>query len=514
MSSGPIPSPQIAATVPVTPSGNLASTDAQAALVELQGDVDTINAAQATTGALTLYVDPLGNDANAGMSPGASACLTIRGALSKVPKRIRHAVTVSIAAGTYEGFAVQGFTIELPEDSARAAYLDIVADMQLATLATGTSSGTATGGSGGSGTTYGTLIDSGQSWTSNDLVGKFVEITVSGLTRAFPISANDATSLTVVGTWSTPTGLAYSIKSHAVTVNTMLPAAEMPVAKFYATPPASSKLSYGIVSVHNNLAAPNTSSVGDTARIFLRNLLVDGSALPSPSGFTALSTVNVADNNQVGLYNCTIKSTTGASPNILASGSVTVSRGYVTCLSAKRGIQVSGVDGLSPSILVSNTLFTGGAWGLLFSVPMRLSNVTSSMFTGQTTAAIQQAALSQLTTMSGLVMVGGGGSTVGILINSTGGAVFGSSTSTGSISGFGTAVKVDGPNVCRLGTWTGTGNTTGISLSLGAAVQIGSGTTLTGTTEVSIDGVASDLATMRAASPKLIVNTYTTRFHE
>ena len=467
-----------------------------------------------TVAALTLYVDPLGNDSNAGTAPGASACLTIRGALAKVPKRIRHAVTINVAAGTYDGFNVQGFTIELPEENSRAVYLDIVGTMQAATLATGTSSGTATAGTAGSGTTYGTLTDSGQAWTVNDLVGKYVETTVSGLTRAFPIASNTATVITIVGTWSSPAGLAYTIKSHASTVNTMVPTVEIPAAKFSAIPPAGTVISHGLISAQNNRVAPNTSALTDTARLFVRNFIIDGSALASPSGFAAISTLFVADNNQVGVYNCTVNSTTGATPNISASGSLTVSRCYVTCLAAKRGIQVTGSDSLSPSILVSNTLFTGGAIGILFSVPMRLSSIGSCMFTGQTSAGIQQSAMSQLTTVTGLVMVGGGGSTVGILIDSTAGAVFGRSASSGSISGFGTGIKVDNPNVAHLGTWTGTGNTTGLSLSLGAAVRVGSGTTLTGTTEVSIDGVSSTLAAMRAASPKLVVNTYTTRFYE
>jgi len=473
------------------------------------------SAVYATTGDFVLYVDPLGNDANAGTLPGVGACLTVRGALAKVPKVIRHAVTINVAAGTYEGFNVQGFTIELPEDGSRAVYLDIVGTLSAATVATGTNSGTSTAGSAGSGSTYGTLTDSGQAWTVNDLVGKYVEVTVSGITRAYAIDSNTATAITIVGTWSSPgAGTAYTIKQHASIVNTMVPVVEFPTAKFEASPGAGNFVAHGIVSVQNNMTAPNTSTLTAASRITLRNLHLDGTTLPSPSGFTALSTLYVADNNLVSLYNCTISSTTGATPNINTSGSLAVTRCYLTCLASKRGIHATGVDGIAPSITVTGSRFSGGAIGFLISAPTKLCNVTSSSFTGQTTAGIQQAAMSQMSVVSGLVMTGGGGSTVGILINGTGGGVFGSSISAGSVSGFGTGIKVDNPNVAHLGTWTGTGNTTGISLSLGAAVRIGSGTTLTGTTEVSIDGVTSDLATMRAASPKLIVNTYTTRFYE
>jgi len=61
-----------------------------------------------TTAALTLYVDTAGSDSNACTASGASACLTVQGALGKIPKRIKHPVTINIASGTFDGFRIEG----------------------------------------------------------------------------------------------------------------------------------------------------------------------------------------------------------------------------------------------------------------------------------------------------------------------------------------------------------------------------------------------------------------------
>lgn len=70
------------------------------------------NSLTATTAAMTLYVDAVnGNDSNSGTAAGAgNALATINAAINKVPKIIRHNVTINVAAGTYSGdMIVSGF---------------------------------------------------------------------------------------------------------------------------------------------------------------------------------------------------------------------------------------------------------------------------------------------------------------------------------------------------------------------------------------------------------------------
>jgi hypothetical protein len=55
-----------------------------------------------STAAVALYVDgALGNDGNACIASGASACLTIQGAIDKIPLFGSGTTTINIAAGTY-----------------------------------------------------------------------------------------------------------------------------------------------------------------------------------------------------------------------------------------------------------------------------------------------------------------------------------------------------------------------------------------------------------------------------
>src|ERR1700730_5312964 len=61
---------------------------------------------------LNLYVDTAGNDANDCTGPGASACATIQGAVDKVPKRIRHNVTITVGIGHFAGAVIEGFSVE------------------------------------------------------------------------------------------------------------------------------------------------------------------------------------------------------------------------------------------------------------------------------------------------------------------------------------------------------------------------------------------------------------------
>jgi hypothetical protein len=200
---------------------------------------------QATTAALTLYVDPTGSDSNACTAIGTAACATIQGALNKAPKLLRHQVTISVAAGTYGGFYVSGFT----QDVTSSASTGLIIDGALAnsTLATGSPTGTAAGAGqlAGSGSTFGVLCDSGATWTVNDLRGRFIT-TASPTNTAFVISSNTATCATIVGTWSVPVAgtTTYTIQDSAVIVNT---AVSRP-----ATPTVAASANYAAVAILGN----------------------------------------------------------------------------------------------------------------------------------------------------------------------------------------------------------------------------------------------------------------------
>lgn len=165
-----------------------------------------LSAVTYTTADVVLYVDPTGSDSNACTASGTAACLTIQGALNKTAKMLRHRVTVNVAAGNYAGFLVSGFTFDASTQKTTAGLL-INGTLGNVTPTTGSATGTATGGTAGSGITFGTLVQAGAGWTVDDFRGKLVNITAgtgSGAVRV--ITTNTADTLTIAGAWTAPTG--------------------------------------------------------------------------------------------------------------------------------------------------------------------------------------------------------------------------------------------------------------------------------------------------------------------
>lgn len=162
-----------------------------------------------TTGAMTLYVDPTGSNANACTASGASACSTLTGALTKVPFVVKNLVTINVAAGTYTEFPV--FNGILTGDGA----FNIVGPALTGlTVATGSNTGTLTAATNTQPATY---TDSGQTWTVDDLKGAFLVFTSGPANgRILPIIKNTATVITTgVSSGSPAIGNTYQIRRPA-----------------------------------------------------------------------------------------------------------------------------------------------------------------------------------------------------------------------------------------------------------------------------------------------------------
>ncbi len=216
----------------------------------------------ATQAALTLYVDPTGSDSGGCTASGTSACLTIQGALGKVPKLIRHRVTINVAAGNYAGFIVSGFTQDQTVNQTTGG-LYILGTLANATVATGSASGTATSGTAGSAQTFGTLTDSTQTWTTNDLVGKWVVISSgTGSGQTVVISSNTTDTITVVGTWTAPGATSvYAIQEPS----SVITSGTSPVPRGNQTT-AGTSVAMGFVG----------NSVRDLGGIYIQNMAVSG----------------------------------------------------------------------------------------------------------------------------------------------------------------------------------------------------------------------------------------------
>lgn len=151
----------------------------------------------------TYYLDPAGSDANSCTAAGAaSACATLNGVWDKLPRTIRHDITINVAAGSYTfdsrwNNAIWGESATTPSLSEIGANVLIEGPaLTNFTPATGTATGTSTGTT----TTVAplpTVTDSTQTWTVNDLRGRFLVMTSGSLSgQARVIVANTATTIT------------------------------------------------------------------------------------------------------------------------------------------------------------------------------------------------------------------------------------------------------------------------------------------------------------------------------
>jgi hypothetical protein len=464
-----------------------------------------------STAALDLYCDPAGNDSNPG-----TALLPVRqpaAALALVPRHLRHRATIHLAPGSYQGFSVTGFVFD-PQPDGTQIGLAVAGTFVTATPVTGTATGTSTGAANGSVTTpsWAVLTDSGQSWTPEDLRGRFLEITTgTGAGQILPIVHNDATHIYVMTTtWSAaPSGSGYAIHDQGAIINTPIQVPS-PLAAIGATPiPATNA---GIV-VAGNLGLPRAP--------YLRfeNLKVDLSGLGLTHAYCADVQVTPATTFQC----CSF--TTDVGPCVQADGP-----GYFRVLQSvfrtqgdNAGVVMGGIGPMSgASGGISGCVFDSHASGSTMATIGGGNDVTILNCESNATTGVLMVGPCFLT-LDRVRFVGDGNSAQQIKAraqnNSPGFCAIQVPAGTGiDISGVArsNAVELEGPH-CALfdGLLNGSGNGTALWLSAGARVRLSAGSTITGTSEIVLDGAAPQtIAAMRAASPPHLSNDLLTIIHE
>ncbi len=459
-----------------------------------------------TTAAINLFVDPTGSDANPCTASGASACLTIQHAINLIPKLVRHPVTVNVATGNYAGFAIYNFVFD-PVSAATGAYINVVGTAATATVATGSATGTATSGTAGSGTTWGTLVDGAQTWTVNDLKGKFIRITGgTGSGQFFPIVSNTATAITVAGTWTAPTGTStYTVSVMGAIVTSSINQS--------AQPGVAAGTAVGIL-VQSNAVVRAPAATG--ASITLTRMGVSIAATRALTLAGAMS-VSVVESSFAG--------TTSSVVNFASAVFGRVQNSIVTSTTAS----TVGV-GIPPpgTLTISNSLFSSaGALGSTFQTSgVNGWQVASSDFSDSSSAAAaiigignglgSNDAQNMRFTLCHLTCTAGG-TTVGFqgtLLNSINdNAIRGWPSvysNTNTVANCPTGVLIDGPGFIGV---KGTVFTGGSSVGLNATrhgsifVDTSVANTFAGfANEVSVDGVTSTYAALLALTPPVISN--------
>ena len=144
--------------------------------------------------AATFYVSTTGTDnINYGWGTGADALASVDYVASLVPMWLDFDVTIILTAGTYD-LATGGMTAF---NGFSGAFITLQGEMS-ATL-----SDAATGGTQGSGATWGTVVKAAAGWVANAYQDLLVMMTSGVNTGEIKvILSNDATTLNIVGTWT------------------------------------------------------------------------------------------------------------------------------------------------------------------------------------------------------------------------------------------------------------------------------------------------------------------------
>lgn len=475
---------------------------------------------QESTGApLTLYVDSAGNDGNPGTQDRPFK--TLQAAVNSVAASsdFKRRVTILVSAGTYAGAIIDGITTLIPDDpSTQYSGLEIRGTMVPFTPAGGgTGSGTITGYVAASGSSEAVITDSGQAWAVNSLQDRFVAITAGtgfpGSETApmlLPIVSNTATTITVRGP-ATGVGATYQIQDCGTIFNSApttiaattgsMSGAQLAAAVFIMGANMGGaiglsrfriSLGTGVTQGINGLGMAGYRMVG--CQVFSAT----GQGVTSPINAGNLSTGRL-DSGRLDIGQCVIQAPNNATAINIAGGSST--QHQITQCSI-RGLSATAASGVAcagdSKLLISFCTMLGLANGLTFTRAHTGGVIFTSVRIDGT----------------------GGGTPNGITSVPVGTAVAQAGCSFVAnnldISNCTIAIGLQGRNcIGWLSTCTGTGNTTAINLAQGASLRVASAVTLTGTSEVVLDGAAAvTVASMRAATPKLLTNTYATLIFE
>jgi hypothetical protein len=464
-----------------------------------------------STAALDLYCDPAGDDSN----PGTPS-LPVRqptAALALVPRRLRHRVTIHLAPGRYQGFSVTGFVIDPQEDGTQVG-LAVAGTFVPAVPATGTANGTSTAAADGDALapSWAVLVDGGQSWTPDDLRGRFLEVTSgAGKGQVLPIAHNDATSIWVLTTaWSAvPAGSDYVIHDQGSVIDTPI---QVPTALAAVGVPPRPPTSACVV-VAGNLGSPRIPYLR------VERLKIDLSGRgPASIGADVQATPVTA------FQHCSFATDQGVCVQSAGPGSsFRLGQCVIRMDGVGSGVVMGGGTAVSgPSGSIVGCLFDSHAQGTSMVEISGGNTVTILYCESNTTTGVSLSGPCSVT-LERTRFLGDGSCSQQIKAraqnSSPGLSVLQVRPGSGvEISGLAAsnAVELEGPHCAFFdGALNGTGNLGALRLSAGARVRLSAQSTITATNEIVLDGEPPQtIAAMRAAGPPHLRSELLTIIHQ
>lgn len=462
----------------VPPMGNLTATiddknfyEVNAQLVALQaaGKITyNISSTQADSLTIstptTLYVSTTGSDANFGTID--KPFKTIGAALNYVKRfEIRALATVNVGPGTFDGFYLGGFNFNQPNGTSGAGV-----GVSVEGTWTALDSGTATSVTGSN-----VLNDTTKNWSVDQFKGKFIEYTSAGGVSWTPIVTNSSTSITaLLSAGATIIATSYRI----VDFGTIISGNVKGFGTYGQFGLQAGTASYCMVGLGPNTRQQSVANIR-VASIWFNGNCIIRQGLTMAAMFCKFTNTFSISTGGLALTNTLHEISTNSS--CITIGAQGNTNAWVT--TANSWLRQTGAT-FGIGINIPFTQSTGNVAVILASL---FDNLAAAVFT---TALGTIAQISNGSTFRGCTTI----------LTATG---FGAIVSIGTLN-FATNLPIGG----------GSGNGTGLILTKGAKVQIDAASATGATTDITYDGVNATLATMRAASPKLLTNTYGTIVYE
>ena len=365
---------------------------------------------------------------------------TIQAALDWLkPYEISAAVTVQVGAGTFDGFVVRNIEFYTQQASQNSTSLTIQG------VTTVTDSGSCTSSTSADG--FLILTDPSKSWTVNQYKGSLVAFTTpSGITVRSFCFANTATTMTLLVGGGTPY-VSYTVESIQTSI-VPKPTDGISTCSFFYGPYVGQ---------------------GSSNTVAIKRLRMQGNGPGAVMRGGARAAISECEFSGSGSLGC-----------VLYGGNINVSH----CLFNACSLYAAASNVVLGELTVGSVLFRNST--------SSLGSFFNTGCTAKTTGAL-------------------------VFDNCTLGMYMGGTRLLYSATGAGCLIRFDncatGMSLLRssvtelqsgyLFRFSGSGNTTVFSVNKGSTLQIGSASTVTGTTELNVDGAASTIAAMRANSPKV-----------
>lgn len=466
----------------------------------LSGNVDVLDSImiRTTTGsAVNVYVD---NSRGSDTYPGTSArpLATIQAAIDMAPEYFSGPVLISVATGTYSGAYLDG-PIERRSantNTATGVYYAIVGSMVTASVQTGQAFGTASNGtSAGSGQTFAAIVDPAQNLTTSDVKGKVCYITSGARAGQFRlISDNTSGTLNLVGSWSgLASGDTYVIKDWGTVISTgvVVPsnspdAEDSPGTIQYSfqmnTSFGTGRAQYGVILEQMSLQSQRCLNYDGEGNLTGRLLQFK----PTTAG-------TVINSNGAGLLRlryCDLPGTQAGSQNFYRQ-SIFSEAAHLNMIRCR-------ISGTSPATNAVVQSVGGPAFA-----DIQVSELRGFQYGAQVQPGSQITFLNNR--ISGLAGAVGSGKVIATAgFSETGGIDFGTVMTfyANQIDSCGIVADA-GPGMAARFTQgnTGGGNTTVYKLRDGARVSISSAETVSGSTDIDIDGATISQTNFRLLNP-------------